>query len=96
MDNKNQENLQSRREFFKNAAKAALPVIGAVVLSSIPLQSRAGVTDCNGNCSIFCEGSCQGGCETTCRGGCDGSCNVTCSGSCSGTCTGGSNRIHKR
>ena len=32
MDTKNpNEELQSRREFFKKAAKAALPVVGAVI-----------------------------------------------------------------
>lgn len=37
MNNKNSsEELQSRREFFKKAAKAALPVSGAVVSSSLP------------------------------------------------------------
>lgn len=32
--NKNNEELQSRREFFKKAAKSALPILGAVVLAS--------------------------------------------------------------
>ena len=39
MEKKNSnEELQSRREFFKKAAKAALPVVGAVVLSSLPIN----------------------------------------------------------
>ena len=34
--NKQNEELQSRREFFKKAAKSALPILGAVVLASAP------------------------------------------------------------
>lgn len=30
-------NIQSRREFFKKAAKGALPILGAIVLSNTPL-----------------------------------------------------------
>lgn len=33
--NKNEE-LQSRRDFFKKAAKGVLPILGAVVLSGAP------------------------------------------------------------
>lgn len=32
--NEKNEELQSRREFFKKAAKGALPILGAVVLAS--------------------------------------------------------------
>ena len=39
MENKNQEELQSRREFFKSAAKAALPVLAIAVLGSPVLTS---------------------------------------------------------
>lgn len=30
------EELQSRREFFKKAAKGALPILGAILLSGAP------------------------------------------------------------
>ena len=37
MNEKNkQEEIQTRREFFKRAAKSALPVLAATVLSNIP------------------------------------------------------------
>lgn len=75
---KSNEELQSRREFFKKAAKAALPVVGAVVLASMPSDIFAtNSTGCNG---------CSGGC-TSCTGTCMGSCSSTCSGSCKGTST---------
>ena len=83
MSNKKQnEELQSRREFFKKAAKAALPVVGAVVLASMPsdifAMNRTGCNGCSGACS-----SCTGSCTGACYGGCSGSC----SGSCKGTST---------
>lgn len=75
---KTNEELQSRREFFKKAAKAALPVVGAVVMTSLPTNLFAtNSTGCNG---------CSGGC-TSCTGTCMGSCSSTCSGSCKGTST---------
>ncbi|WP_182435865.1 hypothetical protein [Leyella stercorea] len=34
--NEKNEELQSRREFFKKAAKGALPILGAILLSGAP------------------------------------------------------------
>ena len=79
--NKNNEEVQSRREFFKNAAKSALPILGAVVLSGIALPSQAAKMSCDGTCSGSCTSRCSG-CTGSCSGGCSG-----CSGSCSGTST---------
>ena len=73
---KNQkEELQSRREFFKKAAKAALPVIGAVVLANVPAIGNATPSGCNYGCSgvcytSACQGTCEGGCRFTCAHGC--------------------------
>ena len=80
MENKKQEELQSRREFFKSAAKAALPIVGAIVLSQLPIKAQATemgcskygcgtCTGCGGSCNRSCSG-CSGGCQTTCTGGC--------------------------
>lgn len=85
MSNKKQnEELQSRREFFKKAAKAALPVVGAVVMSSIPfMKTEAATSGCNGcytQCSS-CTGTCQGKCENGCHG-----CGNSCFKSCAPTC----------
>ena len=88
--NKNEE-IQSRREFFKKAAKATLPVLGAVVLSNIPFtETKADYvnrftgecTGCSGSCQRSCSGSCQGNCQGDCQGNCKGGCYGTCKGSC--------------
>jgi len=72
----NNEELQSRREFFKKAAKATLPMIAAVALASVPAIGKAAETEsgchygCTGVCySSACQGTCQGDCRTTCSGG---------------------------
>ena len=88
------EELQSRREFFKKAAKGMLPMIGAIALASSPVLSQAAKEisspcDCSGACSGTCRGSCKGTCDGACMGGCKGTCTGTCSGSCTGTCRGG-------
>ena len=75
MSNKKQnEELQSRREFFKKAAKAALPVVGAVVMASVPTISKAATGCLNSGCYSSCEGGCTGGCYHYCTGTCKGSC----------------------
>lgn len=83
---KKNEELQSRREFFKKAAKGALPILGAVVLANAPVISQATEAD---RCyaGYACTGGCSGSCKGTCKFGCTG-----CSGSCKGTCKFGSSR----
>ena len=93
------EELQSRREFFKNAAKGALPILGAMLFANIPVVTKAmGIEPmecswCQIGCSGSCTTSCLHGCNTSCRGGCTGSCSgacqYSCQGSCRGTCEGG-------
>ncbi len=84
------EEIQSRREFFKKAAKATLPVLGAFVLSSLPLQQveAQGCSTCTGGCFTGCKYSCDRSCETTCRFGCKTGCKSVCKGSCLGGCKG--------
>ena len=74
-----QEELQTRREFFKKAAKGVLPVLGAIALANVPLLSHAmeegktpnGCTRYGcGICTGTCSGECKGGCRYTCRGTC--------------------------
>ncbi len=90
--NKNEE-LQSRREFFKSAAKAALPVLGAVVLSSLPIQAQAVEMGCDyycyNSCTNGCQSGCKGGCYSGCDNGCRQSCYTGCRNTCDGTCSGG-------
>lgn len=91
--NQNNEELQSRREFFKNAAKGAMPIIGAIVLAGAPQIIKAAEsapmgcnTGCYGSCYTGCMTTCLGGCNTSCNGMCMNNCYITCSGSCRGAC----------
>ena len=75
-----EKNVISRREFFKGAAKKALPIVGAVVLASMPNIAKAGeppYIGCNG-CSKTCSGACDGGCRTSCNDTCKETCKTTC------------------
>ena len=85
-ENKNEE-IQSRREFFKEAAKKTLPLLGALMIANIPLKSLANErTDCDYACTYSCSGSCAGSCDRTCYQGCDGLCYQGCSTGCSNSC----------
>ena len=102
-EKKRNEELQTRRDFFKKAAKGLLPVIGAVVLSHVPLLSQAAENNeemgcqfgcsggCSGSCGRGCSYDCTNSCRGYCTGGCKGSCSSYCTGSCSGSCKGWSN-----
>lgn len=97
--NEKKEELQSRREFFKKAAKGALPILGAIALAGTPgiVKAADEALGCNYGCSYGCSGSCgracsygcQGSCRGACSGACSYSCQNTCSGSCQGRCSGG-------
>ncbi len=63
MENKEKhEELQSRRDFFKKAAKTALPILGAIVLSSTLLLSQAHESKVEMGCDRGCSNSCYGCC----------------------------------
>lgn len=83
--NKKNEELQSRREFFKRAAKGALPILVAGVLAGMPSILNAAEESPMG-CNYGCNGSCQG-CRGTCTGcsGCGGQCRQSCSSGCAHT-----------
>ena len=88
MDEKyKKEEVQSRRDFFKNAAKMALPFLAGVIIGGSPSIYNAVTkvpTGCmDGSCSGGCKGS---GCEGKCFGGCEG-----CRGTCENGCHGDSN-----
>lgn len=77
--NEKNEELQSRREFFKKAAKGALPILGAVVLASASGLANAAESavemGCSTNCNVRCSGcgtACFKGCSNGCSGGCTG------------------------
>ncbi len=87
MENKKEEELQSRREFFKSAAKAALPVLGAIVLTNVPIIKANAATDCyGGGCMGYCSDNCTSSCQGSCRYSCQGSCSGKCQGSCAYNC----------
>ena len=79
------ELLQSRRAFFKNAAKSSLPVISAVIMAHVPSvgiastgceQCRDVCTGCQfgcggDNCGNHCKAACRVGCEYQCDRGCE-------------------------
>lgn len=86
--NEKNEELQSRREFFKKAAKGALPILAVMALDGAPAIVNA-VTKQSSYCvaGAACTGLCSGSCKGTCKFGCSG-----CSGSCKGTCRFSSSR----
>lgn len=75
----NNEELQSRREFFKKAAKGALPMIALATLGTALLSScdkeetkkSSSCNDCSGSCQSSCSGGCDDACEYVCENGCD-------------------------
>lgn len=79
-DKKNQE-LQSRREFFKKAAKSTLPILAFAVVGP-SLLSSCGEDDDEPDAPNGCGNSCSGSCEGTCSGGCDSACEGVCENGC--------------
>lgn len=94
MNKNNFEELESRRSFFCNAAKKALPFLSLAFLSS-PFVAMASNNSsesgcsCTGGCSTACQEECAYGCYTTCEGSCKDGCQSTCLGNCRGDCMGG-------
>lgn len=85
---KQKEELQTRREFFKSAAKKTLPIVAAIALVNVSETSRAVESTpmgCNSNCQVMCAVDCR----TGCRGGCSDHCAKSCSESCYLGCKGG-------
>ena len=84
--NKN-EVLQSRRQFFKNAAKKVIPVIGLLIVEQVaPIE--AATTSCYGYCGATCVGTCFNTCYNSCLGDCRLQCTGTCMGGCYTACGG--------
>lgn len=91
---KKNEELQSRREFFKKAAKGALPILGTLLLINAPMIAAtkdAPSMACDNSCWYTCMDGCKGGCTGTCsscNGRCASNCQTTCLGGCVGSCLG--------
>ena len=72
-NNKKDEELLSRREFFKNAAKGVLPILAFTVFGSSVLTACEKEDD-----ERTCKNGCSGGCKKSCSGSCDNDCSGTC------------------
>ncbi|WP_294546006.1 hypothetical protein [uncultured Bacteroides sp.] len=93
--NSNDE-LISRRQFFKKAAGLVLPAIALTALPSIltsceidepPLDEGnggGGCSDCSGKCKDTCSGQCTRSCASTCKSNAANTtgCNNNCKGKC--------------
>ena len=95
--NKKNEELQSRREFFKKAAKGALPILGVLTFGPSVLTSCKKDED---DCIISCSSSCQDEAAinelieniTSCKNSCSYNASASGSGSSgSGSSGGGGN-----
>ena len=98
-DKDKNEEIHSRREFFKHAAKKALPIVGLLAASNTIFaqdtiktkQKGCEESSCSSTCTSTCKGLCAVACEGTCRGTCRGTCYAACKGTCwgcGGTCNG--------
>ena len=74
MENNKNNETQNRREFFKEAAKKALPIMGILVLSKTPfhLNAMQSSTCADKSCTNTCEGNCTKWCNGTCHTSCEG------------------------
>lgn len=79
MENNENKNLQNRREFFKEAARKALPIFGFIALMSNPMIASA-----VGNEPMGCDGACKSNCVGGCRGRCQSGCRTDCKENCKG------------
>jgi modification target Cys-rich repeat protein len=72
--------ILSRREFFKNAAKGTIPIIGMLLMSSVGSNLLSSCTkgDEDDSCSE-CSGKCESGCLHACSSGCKNICGGSCS-----------------
>lgn len=83
------DNIQSRRDFFRNVSKGVLPILGAVLLANIPIISNAAdkvSMNCNYSCTAWCADNCSGKCKDTCTSACNRTCSTYCNSSCNIKC----------
>ncbi len=75
--NKNEE-LQSRRQFFKNAAGKAIPMLALTVVGGGLLSSCDKDDEPHNGCGSSCSGDCDSGCTNNCDSLCGGDCWAYC------------------
>ena len=78
---KKNEELQSRRQFFKKAGKAALPIIGVMAFGNLLFTSCSKDKDDEPSKPSGCNG-CSGSCSNSCSGSCEESCSAACAFNC--------------
>lgn len=86
---KSANSTQNRREFFKEAAKKALPILGVIFFSNNPVIAKVANSEPMSCSKSTCYGTCVGsctGCKSNCYGGCYGGCRQSCSNSCRLNC----------
>lgn len=79
------EEILSRREFFKKTAQNVLPFLGVMAFGSLltscePFDYGGGSS--SGGSSSGCGKSCSGSCEGDCAGDCDDGCWTACIAAC--------------
>lgn len=67
MEEKKKDDIQSRREFFKEASIRLLPLLGAIVIAN-PIKA---IMRDDAVPSGYCRAGCFGYCITTCKDSCD-------------------------
>lgn len=76
------EELQSRREFFKKTAQNVLPFLGIVAFSPLLTSCKPDYYDPDDDepsgCGNSCSGSCYDGCTNNCDSLCGGDCWAYC------------------
>lgn len=86
-----------RRDFFKNASKRILPMMGIIASLILPMPKAKAMPlnklDCNGQCKASCANTCQNRCfascyEAYCKALCANSCVSNCRGDCKLSCAG--------
>ena len=101
MNSKNE--TQNRREFFKEAARKALPVFAAIALANTPIiaqvtnSDKGYCTSCKDDCTNGCYNGCRRSCKTDSQLNCKGSssttvkgckeCEYACGGGCKDSCS---------
>lgn len=87
---KNNDEIISRRNFFKKAAGTIVPAIAVTILPNVLTSCEIDVPEIelptnSGGCST-CKGSCGGGCTSNCGVACGSGCKGRCGGACSSSC----------
>lgn len=91
--------IVTRRQFFKKAVKATLPIIGLFAFGNISLLSACSKDEeedgssspslpngCYSGCTRVCSNDCSGECKGDCEAHCASGCSDACSQACTNSC----------